>query len=158
MPTFAEVRHVSMAIDRSPDEVYTFAANPANLPRWAKGLSGSIREVGDAWIAESPMGEVRVRFIERNDLGVLDHDVTLPSGETVRNPMRVVANGSGSEVVFTLFRRRGMSRGEFAVDAAAVERDLRALRRILAPVRVGRRRTARPSRRASSRTRRGPAA
>jgi hypothetical protein len=33
----------------------------------------------------------------------LDHDVTLPSGETLSNPMRVVPNGTGSEVVFTLF-------------------------------------------------------
>jgi hypothetical protein len=139
MPTFPEVRHVSVSIDRPPEEVYAFAANPANLPRWAKGLGGSIRKVRGDWIAESPMGEVRVRFVKRNDLGVLDHDVTLPSGETVRNPMRVVANASGSEVVFTLFRRPGMSRAELAADAAAVERDLRTLRRILATARLAHR-------------------
>ena len=37
-----------------------------------------------------------------HDHGVLDHDVTLPSGETVHNPMRVIPDGDGCEVVFTL--------------------------------------------------------
>lgn len=137
--TFREVRHVSVSIERPPEEVYRFTANPENLPRWARGLSGSILKVGDEWIADSPMGKVRVRFVERNDLGVLDHDVTLPSGDTVRNPMRVVANAAGSEVVFTLFRRPGMTRAQLAADAAAVEKDLRALRRILRAARVTRR-------------------
>jgi hypothetical protein len=77
------------------------------------------------------MGKVRIRFAERNDFGVLDHDVTLASGQTVHNPMRVVANADGSELVFTLFRRPEMSDDEFAADASAVERDLAALRRLL---------------------------
>ena len=39
-------RHVSVAIDRSPAEVYGFAADPLNLPHWAAGLSGTIARVG----------------------------------------------------------------------------------------------------------------
>lgn len=128
---FSTARHVSVSIRRSPSEVYAFAANPENLPRWAKGLSGSIRNVAGEWIAESPMGKVKVRFAERNTFGVLDHDVTLPSGETVHNPMRVAANGEGSEVIFTLFRRPGVSDEAFAEDTEAVERDLAALKRLL---------------------------
>ena len=126
--TFPAVRHVSISIERSPAEVYAFAANPENLPRWAKGLSGSIRKVGGEWVAESPMGKVKVRFAAPNPLGVLDHDVVLESGEAVHNPMRVVANGGGSEVVFTLYRRPGMSDADFAADARAVAADLAALK------------------------------
>ena len=85
----------------------------------------------DDWIADSLMGRVKVRFAPRNDLGVLDHDVVLPSGETVHNPMRVVANGEGSEVIFTLFRRPGVGQEEFAADARAVQRDLKALKKLL---------------------------
>jgi polyketide cyclase/dehydrase/lipid transport protein len=125
------VRHVSVTIHRPPAFVYAFAAVPANLPSWAKGLSGSIEKVGEEWIADSPMGTVKIRFTQRNMLGVLDHDVVLPSGETVHNPMRVVANGLGSEVVFTLFRRPGVSDEEFAADAVAVERDLETLKRVV---------------------------
>jgi hypothetical protein len=45
--------------------------------------------------------------------------------------MRVVANGSGSEVLFTLFRARDMTAEKFAADARWVERDLRALKALL---------------------------
>jgi len=127
-----DVRHISVAIGRSPREVYDFASKPENLPRWARGLAGSIEKVGDDWIARSAMGAVRVRFVEPNAFGVLDHDVTLESGVSVHNPMRVLArDGGGSEVIFTLFRRRGVSDAEFEADARAVERDLRALKELL---------------------------
>jgi hypothetical protein len=62
---------------------------------------------------------------------VLDHDVTLPSGEVVYNPMRVIPDGHGCEVVFTLRRRPGMSDEEFSADAGAVAADLARLKRIL---------------------------
>lgn len=126
--TFPAVRHISVSIARPPAEVYALAANPANLPLWAKGLSGSIEKVDGEWIADSPMGKVKVRFAKPNPLGVLDHDVVLESGETFYNPMRVVANEDGSEVVFTLFRRPGVSDEDFAADARAVAADLAALK------------------------------
>ncbi len=123
--------HISVSIARPPAEVYAFASEPQNLPRWAKGLSGSIENVSGEWVADSPMGKVRVRFAPRNGFGVLDHDVVLESGTSVYNPMRVVANGGGSELVFTLFRRPGVTDAEFAADASAVERDLHELKRLL---------------------------
>jgi hypothetical protein len=79
----------------------------------------------------APFGKVRVRFAERNALGVMDHDVTLESGVTVHNPMRVVPNGEGCELVFTLIRRPGMSDEEFARDKAAVENDLKTLKDLM---------------------------
>ena len=85
------------------------ASNPENLPKWAAGLSGSIKKVNEDWIAESPMGRVKVKFAEKNQFGVLDHDVTLPSGVKVYNPMRVFPNNDGSELVFTLYRRPDVS-------------------------------------------------
>src|SRR5512139_1010493 len=103
MATSWPVRHVSVSIERPPQDVYAFASDPANLPRWAAGLSRGIEEVDGEWVADSPMGKVKVRFVPRNAFGVLDHDVVLPTGESVHNPMRVLPNGAGSEVVFTLF-------------------------------------------------------
>jgi hypothetical protein len=128
-----EVRHVSVSIDRPPDVVYQFAAAPENMPKWAVGLGTAFRQQSDgSWIAEGgPVGSATVRFVERNRLGVLDHDVTVQSGETIHNPVRVVPNGRGSEVLFTLFRRAGVSADQFAQDAQAVEKDLRTLKRLL---------------------------
>jgi uncharacterized protein YndB with AHSA1/START domain len=128
-----EVRHVSVSITRDFDTVYDFMVKPENLPRWAAGLGKSFRPQADgSWIAEGgPVGSAIVRFVERNHLGVLDHDVTVPTGETVHNPIRVLPNGTGSEVVFTLFRRAGVSQAQFAHDARSVEKDLKTLKRLL---------------------------
>ena len=57
--------------------------------------------------------------------------VTLPDGQTFNNPMRVVPNGAGSLVTFTLFRQDGMSDAEFERDAGMVESDLQTLKRVL---------------------------
>jgi hypothetical protein len=127
-----EVRHISVYIARQPAEVYEFASDARNLPRWAAGLARSeIRRDGDEWIADAPFGKVRIRFAERNSFGVMDHDVTLESGVTIHNPMRVLPNGEGSEFVFTLIRQPGMSDGQFAEDRAAVENDLMTLKALL---------------------------
>lgn len=125
-------RHISVSINRGPKEVYKFASNPENLPQWAEGLSrSSIQKSGDEWIADSPMGVVKVKFLEENRFGVIDHDVTLPTGEVVHNPLRVVKNGDGSEVIFTLFRLPQMSDSDFERDAQMVERDLQKLKSLL---------------------------
>ena len=84
----------------------------------AAGLSGSIRESIEDRIAEVPMGRVKVKFAEKNQFGVLDHDVTLSSGA-----MRVFPN-NGAAMVFTLYRRPNMSDQEFAEDAKAVKEGL----------------------------------
>jgi len=122
-------RHLSIGIARPASDVYDLAADPLNLPRWAAGLAGATVEYDDGrWFTDSPMGRVTFTFVPRNELGVLDHDVTLPSGETVTNPMRVLADGDGCEVVFTLRQRAGMSDEDVERDAAAVAADLATLK------------------------------
>jgi len=127
----SDSRHISTRIDLSVDEVYDYASDPANMPLWAPGLGSSVELVDGQWTAESPMGRIAFAFVPRNAYGVLDHDVTLPSGETVNNPMRVIADGIGCEVVFTLRRQAGMSDDDFARDADAVSADLARLKRAL---------------------------
>lgn len=124
-------RHVNISISRSADKVYDFVSNPQNLPLWAGGLSGSIKNVNGEWVAESPMGTVKIRFADKNGFGILDHDVTLPSGETFHNPMRVISNGDGSELVFTLYQRTGMSDGDFEKDEQQIKTDLARLKTLI---------------------------
>jgi hypothetical protein len=126
-----ETLHISVRIERPASVVYEFAADPANLPRWAAGLGASIVETADGWRAASPMGEVGIVFVPRNEFGVLDHWVTLPSGETVYNPLRVLVDGTGCEAVFTLHRAPGVGDEAFAADAAAVRADLETLQSVL---------------------------
>lgn len=127
-----ESQHLSTMINRPSAVVYSYAAEPTNLPNWAAGLSSTpVERVDGQWIADSPMGRVTISFTERNNLGVLDHLVTLPSGESVFNPLRVISCGDVSEVVFTLRKRPGITDEQFKADADAVRADLDCLRRIL---------------------------
>jgi hypothetical protein len=124
-------RTLSVSIRCSPGKVYEFVTNPQNLPKWAQGLGQSVRKQGPDWMVDTPQGPMKIRFANQNRFGVMDHYVTTPSGVEVYVPMRVLANGSGSEVVFTLFRLPDMSDEKYAEDMQLVERDLRGLKDIL---------------------------
>jgi uncharacterized protein YndB with AHSA1/START domain len=130
--TDAGTRHVSRVIARPWREVYEYAADPRHLGAWASGLAtATVTPVGDgSWRASSPFGDVTVRFVGPNDLGVLDHTVRLPDGTEVLNPMRVLPHDDGAEVVFTVRRRAGTTDDDVAADAAVVAGDLEALRGI----------------------------
>jgi hypothetical protein len=132
MDSLFEVRNVTVSIHRPPGDVYAFVTSGENLPRWAAGLGKTIRRGGDGeWVAEGPLGTVKVRFAPANDLGVADHDVVLETGVTVRNPIRVLSNAAGSTVIFTLMRLPGVSEKQFEEDASTVEKDLMTLKAIL---------------------------
>lgn len=127
-----ESRHLSVVIRRDPRDVAAVAGDPLQLPAWAAGLAqGELRIDGDAIVVASPMGHVRVRFAPPNALGVLDHEVTLPDGTTVLNPLRVLPHPHGAEVVFTLRHLDGVAADAFEADAAAVAADLERLRSLL---------------------------
>ncbi|HYO01480.1 MAG TPA: SRPBCC family protein [Mycobacterium sp.] len=118
----APSRHLSQWIDAQAATVYAFTSDPRELPRWAAGL------------ADPALADADVQFSPRNEFGVLDHVVRLPSGDEVYNPMRVIPAGTGErgcEVVFTLRRRPEVTDEEFEADAATVAADLDSQRRLV---------------------------
>jgi hypothetical protein len=124
-------RHISRFIDRNPSVVSAFLADHRNLLKWAAGLSAGISEKDGVVLSESPMGKVQVRFARGAEHGIFDHDVTLPDGKTFHNPLRVLKNEKGSEVVFTLYRLPGVSDEAFEKDAATIAADLDRLAAVL---------------------------
>jgi len=131
MTTVLQSRTLSISIGCRPDKVYAFVSNPENLPRWAAGLCKSVRKSGSGWIVETTQGPMNLRFVKNNDLGVLDHYVTGAPGVEVYVPIRVVPNGSGSTVLFTLFQLPGMSDEKYVEDTGLVTRDLETLKKVL---------------------------
>jgi hypothetical protein len=124
--------HVAVQIAAPAAEIYAFVADPTNLPRWAAGLADTevvLRE--GRWISRSPMGEVEVSFAPRNEFGVADHDVTLPDGEIVTNPLRVLPNADGCDVLFTVRQRPDMTAEDLARDVGLVQKDLETLAGLL---------------------------
>ncbi len=129
--TISAARHIGIGIERPAEEVYAFLSEPQNFPRWAAGLGRDFSHVeGMTWSVLTPMGRMHILFSEPNAYGILDHALLPEGAPAMHNPMRVMPNGSGCEVVFTLFRR-DMSEDEMARDAAMVTQDLRELKALL---------------------------
>lgn len=114
-----KVQHITQSIAVAPQKVYEFVSNVKNLPQWASGLS------------ESALGSIKIEFVPKNESGVLDHDVTLPTGERFHNPMRVIPNGQGSEITFSLFQLPGVTDEKFQEDIKWIQKDLSHLKLLL---------------------------
>ena len=127
----AESRTLSVRVDQPFARVYEFMVDPGNWNQWAFGLGKSLRQSNGGWIADSDGGVVKVRFTARNPYGVLDHTVIRSSGAQVHVPMRLITNGSGCELLFTLFREPGISDERYDSDANFVQRDLDRLKALL---------------------------
>jgi hypothetical protein len=127
----AQAHIITVHIARDWRDVYAFTSPPEAFPTWASGLGKPLRHEGAMWVFEGSEGAVTVRFSDPNIYGVLDHYVLLPDGNEIYVPLRVIANGSGSDVQFTLFRVPGMTDEKFAADAQWVERDLNKLKGLL---------------------------
>ena len=124
-------RTVSVSVQRNPRAVYEYVSNPRNLPDWAPGFARSVREERDGWTVETGEGPVRAAFVPDNPFGVADHRVTGSEGLDVLNPMRVISNDEGAEVMFTLFQSAGVPDDRFQRDLELVEADLKTLKRLL---------------------------
>lgn len=127
----AQARIISVHIARGWREVYAFTSDPAAFPEWASGLGRALSHDGATWRFEGSEGTTTVRFSAPNEYGVLDHYVLLPDGSEIYIPLRVISNGSGCDVQFTLFRVAGMTNEKFAAGAQWVERDLRKLKALV---------------------------
>ena len=126
-----ESRTITVRIDRPFDQVYGFLVDPANWNQWAFGLGKNLRQSSSGWVADSGGGTANVIFTPRNSFGVIDHTVTRPNGDRVYVPMRLIVNGGGCELLFTLFREPNMSDAQFASDANFVQRDLDGLKGLM---------------------------
>ena len=124
-------RTLTISIDRPADEVYAFAANIENFPRWASSFVRAVRKTPQGWVAETTEGTIGFEFAARNEFGVLDQIVRPAPGVEILVPMRVVPNGDGAEVIFTLIQFPGMPDEKFSRDMGMVERDLQTLKTVL---------------------------
>ena len=131
MIKFKEVRYLSVSIELEPEAVYAFTSIPENLPKWAAGLGQGVKRAGDHWEVKTQQGAVGLRFTPPNEYGVMDHTVVLLDDTEVYVPMRVMPNGSGSEVMLGLFRQPEMADAEFDRDAELMQKDLLALKALL---------------------------
>lgn len=119
---------ISVSVARRPADVLAYVRDPRNLTAWAPGFAAAVREESGRWLVDTADGATfSFAFAPENDFGIADHRVTDPDGVTTDNPMRVLRNGDGSEVLFTLFGEPDAVQD----DLAAVRSDLELLKQTL---------------------------
>ncbi|WP_161486187.1 SRPBCC family protein [Candidatus Nitrosocosmicus hydrocola] len=122
---------ISISIKKDLKTVYEFISNLENLPRWASSTFPSIKEINGEWLIDTPQGQNKVKLTERNNFGILDHYVELPSGVEVYIPLRVVKNNNGSEVMVTVFQTTEMTNEVYEKDLQTVNIDLNQLKTLI---------------------------
>jgi uncharacterized protein YndB with AHSA1/START domain len=121
----------TVAIAASPDKVWKFLANPENLPRWAVGFAKAVKRDGERWLVTTGGGEVALRIVADQKLGVIDFRMSPAPGVEGVAASRVVPSGDGVEYVFTQFQAPGMSDEIFAKNVQALAHELTVLKALL---------------------------
>ncbi|RZI83046.1 MAG: SRPBCC family protein [Rubrivivax sp.] len=129
--TSHQVRIISQTIEVPIEAAYAFAHRPENFQKWAAGLANSLHKTANGWVADTPQGQATVRFSEPNAHGVLDHWVNMAGKPEVYIPLRMIANGSSTEVELVLFRQAEMSDADFERDEGLIKQDLATLKKLL---------------------------
>ncbi len=125
---------VTVTIDAPLAQVAADLADPTTHPSWATEFyAGPVRPTaGGEFTAPVPMmgGEVRHKIDADIDRGILDLYYA-PSGRPYGPPIpvRLVPNGDGVDVLWTLARFPGVSDQAWQQGLAAMARELQALRR-----------------------------
>ena len=122
----ATVVHISILA--TPKSVIAFLADMENWKTWAPWVRSVRRLTENDWSLDSTDGPMTIRFVEPNSFGILDHCVTPESGVSVFNAMRVVPNGSGSELEMMVMQWPEMSSEQFERDVQAVTDDFARLK------------------------------
>ena len=123
---------ILVSIDCPVGTVYDFLADPRNLPTWLVDIGSTIEHVRDQeWVAEAPIGRFTFRFSPRNSFGILDFVVFRQGGPEISMPVRVVANGDGTDLTLTVFRRPETADAIYASELEWIRADLATLKTLL---------------------------
>jgi len=125
----SNTEHVTINTDHR--HLFTFLADPGNLPKWAVGFCRAIRRDGDRWMVQTLRGEVAVRYVTQPDLGIIDFYISLAPETEVTAFSRVLPNGDGSEYVFTQFQSPEMPDDVFEAQVRALKEELVVLRALM---------------------------
>jgi hypothetical protein len=116
----------SISITTAPELVVDLAGDPRRLPDWAPRFASAVSPDGPDWVVESGESRFHLRVRVDRELGVID--LIQPANPNRGAYMRVLANGAGSELVFTLIFPAGTPDELIAQQMTTVEAELRTVR------------------------------
>jgi len=115
----------SISIQAPPSAVLDVVGDATALPQWAPGFAQSVRPEGDHWrINDQALIDLRVSR-ERGTVDIVSVD---QPGRGVFT--RVLANGDGSEYLFTQFFPDSVSDADVQRQVEVVEGELEQVRRL----------------------------
>jgi uncharacterized protein YndB with AHSA1/START domain len=118
----------SIAIDAPPERVHRFIADATNIPRWAPAFATAIHPGDTHWVATTERGEAEIIVASNPDSGTLD---ILSAADRTRGAFaRVISNGPGSEVLFTLFFEPGTPEQTVTAQMTVVDDELANIKQL----------------------------
>lgn len=120
----AETRTLSIAA--APARVVGYLDDPRNLPEWAPAFATEVRVAGEEIVVNPGPAEMRMKLMTAAQAGTVD--LVAAAAPRLGVFMRVLPNGEGSEVLFTLFFPDGTPEDAVEQQMAEVEAELERVR------------------------------
>ena len=112
-------------------EVFDYVRVPENQPRWAKNFVRSTNAIGGGrYVMETPAGPMTYRVEADPNRGTVDFIFDGAQGENIL-PARVVPQGNGSIVTFTITRTPNMDDRAWEAGMRGMDDELAELKRLL---------------------------
>lgn len=125
-------RAVSLSIARPVREVYEFLLQPENFARWAFVGDTRMHHLGGSeWSVETSVGPRILDFATRNDYFDLTHTARPPGDAPHAIPMRLIANGDGTQLIYVFMQYPGLGDAEWQSAMEWVTADLGVLKSYL---------------------------
>ena len=122
---------VNQFINIDAQTAYDFIKDLSNLSQWATSFVSDVSIENGVASLKQDDGELKLQFVQQNIFGVLDHVITLPSGAQIYQPMRVLPNAGGSEVILTLLESIDLKGEKLKKEAELMQNDLENLKALL---------------------------
>jgi len=121
---------LTASLPGNPREIFARISDPENLPAWHSSFCRSLRRENGLLIAESPRGPVPMRFIRDDHSLVLDLLIEVKEGIELLCAIRLLPNGDGSEIIWTLVKPEGISDSVFHEQLRWAGSALHSLRKV----------------------------
>lgn len=91
----------SIALDAPTDKVFSYIADPRNLPKWTKAFAQADEKSALMVTPDGQLG-VGLKVVASREAGTIDWHMMMPDGTAAAAFSRVTPNGSGSVYSFVL--------------------------------------------------------
>ncbi len=126
MRTINRAEHRSLGIAATPAQVLAYLADAENLPGWAPDFAERVSPSGSSWLVVRDDAEFAIDVLVGAGAGTVDF---VAAEDHARGLFaRVLPNGVGSEVVFTLMFAPDVPEGAVTAQMLTLERELAAVR------------------------------